>query len=171
MHTCISGSCSYTVFILFRNAINENKNVKLLIFQKRHFLVKCFCMSYCQRKWFCCLNFSIYCKHLLNFSCTFDHAHIRLSFLFRAQRAKPCILFFDEFDSLAPRRGHDSTGVTDRVVNQLLTQLDGVESLSGVCVLAATSRPDLLDPALLRPGRLDKQILCPLPNKVFVKCL
>lgn len=62
------------------------------------------------------------------------------------------------------RRGHDSTGVTDRVVNQLLTQLDGIESLSGVCVLAATSRPDLLDPALLRPGRLDRQILCPLPD-------
>ncbi|KAK5645874.1 hypothetical protein RI129_004338 [Pyrocoelia pectoralis] len=82
----------------------------------------------------------------------------------KAQSAKPCILFFDEFDSLAPRRGHDSTGVTDRVVNQLLTQLDGVESVSGVCVLAATSRPDLLDPALLRPGRLDRQILCPLPN-------
>jgi len=83
----------------------------------------------------------------------------------KAQSAKPCILFFDEFDSLAPRRGHDSTGVTDRVVNQLLTQLDGIESLSGVCVLAATSRPDLLDPALLRPGRLDRQILCPLPNQ------
>ncbi|CAH1979790.1 unnamed protein product [Acanthoscelides obtectus] len=83
----------------------------------------------------------------------------------KAQRAKPCILFFDEFDSLAPRRGHDNTGVTDRVVNQFLTQLDGIESLVGVCVLAATSRPDLLDPALLRPGRLDRQILCPLPNK------
>ncbi|XP_025833897.1 peroxisome biogenesis protein 1-like isoform X3 [Agrilus planipennis] len=82
----------------------------------------------------------------------------------KAQSAKPCILFFDEFDSFAPRRGHDSTGVTDRVVNQLLTQLDGVESLSGVCVLAATSRPDLLDPALLRPGRLDKQIFCPFPD-------
>ena len=49
----------------------------------------------------------------------------------RASSAKPCILFFDEFDSLAPRRGHDSTGVTDRVVNQLLTQLDGVEGLDG----------------------------------------
>lgn len=51
--------------------------------------------------------------------------------LCRAQAAKPCILFFDEFDSLAPRRGHDNTGVTDRVVNQLLTQLDGVEGLEG----------------------------------------
>ncbi|KAJ1520189.1 hypothetical protein ONE63_004402 [Megalurothrips usitatus] len=84
---------------------------------------------------------------------------------FKAQSAKPCVLFFDEFDSLAPRRGHDNTGVTDRVVNQLLTQLDGVESLVGVWVLAATSRPDLLDPALLRPGRLDRAVLCPLPDE------
>ncbi|XP_055867831.1 peroxisomal ATPase PEX1-like isoform X2 [Biomphalaria glabrata] len=82
----------------------------------------------------------------------------------RAQNAKPCILFFDEFDSIAPKRGHDNTGVTDRVVNQLLTQLDGVEGLQGVFVLAATSRPDLIDPALLRPGRLDKSILCEMPN-------
>ncbi|XP_016359747.1 peroxisome biogenesis factor 1-like [Sinocyclocheilus anshuiensis] len=83
----------------------------------------------------------------------------------RAQQAKPCILFFDEFDSLAPRRGHDNTGVTDRVVNQLLTQLDGVEGLTGVYVLAATSRPDLIDPALLRPGRLDKSLYCPPPDR------
>ncbi|XP_077159042.1 peroxisomal ATPase PEX1 isoform X2 [Paroedura picta] len=83
----------------------------------------------------------------------------------RAQAAKPCILFFDEFDSLAPRRGHDNTGVTDRVVNQLLTQLDGVEGLEGVYVLAATSRPDLIDPALLRPGRLDKCLYCPQPDQ------
>jgi peroxin-1 len=82
----------------------------------------------------------------------------------RAQAAKPCILFFDEFDSIAPKRGHDSTGVTDRVVNQLLTQMDGAEGLSGVYVLAATSRPDLIDPALLRPGRLDKSLLCDFPN-------
>ncbi|KAJ7991800.1 hypothetical protein DPEC_G00287630 [Dallia pectoralis] len=83
----------------------------------------------------------------------------------RAQTAKPCILFFDEFDSLAPRRGHDNTGVTDRVVNQLLTQLDGVEGLQGVYVLAATSRPDLIDPALLRPGRLDKSLYFPPPDQ------
>ncbi|TWU76935.1 Peroxisome biosynthesis protein pex1 [Metarhizium rileyi] len=82
----------------------------------------------------------------------------------RAQAAKPCVLFFDEFDSIAPKRGHDSTGVTDRVVNQLLTQMDGAEGLSGVYVLAATSRPDLIDPALLRPGRLDKSLLCDLPS-------
>ncbi|XP_025728656.1 peroxisomal ATPase PEX1 isoform X3 [Callorhinus ursinus] len=83
----------------------------------------------------------------------------------RAQAAKPCILFFDEFESIAPRRGHDNTGVTDRVVNQLLTQLDGVEGLQGVYVLAATSRPDLIDPALLRPGRLDKCVYCPPPDQ------
>ncbi|WEW60037.1 Peroxisome biosynthesis protein pex1 [Emydomyces testavorans] len=82
----------------------------------------------------------------------------------RAEAARPCILFFDEFDSIAPKRGHDSTGVTDRVVNQLLTQMDGAEGLSGVYVLAATSRPDLIDPALLRPGRLDKSLLCDMPN-------
>ncbi|KAL0077722.1 P-loop containing nucleoside triphosphate hydrolase protein [Phycomyces blakesleeanus] len=82
----------------------------------------------------------------------------------RAQAAKPCVLFFDEFDSIAPRRGHDSTGVTDRVVNQMLTQMDGAEGLDGVYVLAATSRPDLIDPALLRPGRLDKALLCGMPS-------
>lgn len=82
----------------------------------------------------------------------------------RAQAAKPCILFFDEFDSIAPKRGHDSTGVTDRVVNQMLTQMDGAEGLDGVYVLAATSRPDLIDSALLRPGRLDKSLLCDMPS-------
>ncbi|KAF9902887.1 Peroxisome biosynthesis protein pex1 [Linnemannia zychae] len=82
----------------------------------------------------------------------------------RAQAAKPCVLFFDEFDSIAPKRGHDSTGVTDRVVNQMLTQMDGAEGLDGVYVLAATSRPDLIDPALLRPGRLDKSLLCGMPT-------
>ncbi|KAJ9520077.1 hypothetical protein QJQ45_030122, partial [Haematococcus lacustris] len=84
----------------------------------------------------------------------------------RAAAAAPSVLFFDEFDSIAPPRGHDSTGVTDRVVNQLLTELDGVEGLRGVCVLAATSRPDLIDAALLRPGRLDRLVLCGLPNEV-----
>jgi peroxin-1 len=83
----------------------------------------------------------------------------------RASAAAPCILFFDEFDAIAPRRGHDNTGVTDRVVNQFLTQLDGVEVLEGVYVLAATSRPDLIDPALLRPGRLDKCLFVGIPNR------
>jgi peroxin-1 len=77
----------------------------------------------------------------------------------RAAAAAPCIVFFDEFESLAPKRGHDSTyyqntsfltirGVTDRVVNQLLTQMDGVQSNNGVYVLAATSRPDLVSSIL-----------------------
>lgn len=82
----------------------------------------------------------------------------------RAQSVKPCILFFDEFDSIAPKRGHDSTGVTDRIVNQLLTQMDGVEGLDNVYVLVATSRPDLIDPALLRPGRIDKSVICNMPT-------
>lgn len=84
----------------------------------------------------------------------------------KAKALKPCIIFFDEFDSVAPKRGHDSTGVTDRVVNQLLTQMDGAEGLdAGVYILAATSRPDLIDPALLRPGRIDKSVLCNIPNR------
>lgn len=82
----------------------------------------------------------------------------------KAKSARPCVLFFDEFDSLAPRRGHDSTGVTDRVVNQLLTELDGVKSLEGVSIICATSRPDLIDPALLRSGRIDRLVECQLPN-------
>ncbi|TMW62309.1 hypothetical protein Poli38472_009802 [Pythium oligandrum] len=84
----------------------------------------------------------------------------------RAASAAPSVLFLDEFDSIAPRRGADNTGVTDRLVNQLLTFLDGVESRKGVYVLAATSRPDMIDPALLRPGRLDKSLYCGFPNEV-----
>ncbi|CAJ2650357.1 unnamed protein product [Trifolium pratense] len=82
----------------------------------------------------------------------------------KAAAAAPCLLFFDEFDSIAPKRGHDNTGVTDRVVNQFLTELDGVEILAGVFVFAATSRPDLLDAALLRPGRLDRLLFCDFPS-------
>jgi peroxin-1 len=83
----------------------------------------------------------------------------------RAVAAAPCILFLDEFDALAPRRGTDHTGVTDRVVNQLLTYLDGVEStLNNVFVIAATSRPDKVDPALLRPGRLEQHIYVGYPE-------
>lgn len=83
----------------------------------------------------------------------------------RASVAAPCVLFFDEFDAIAPKRGHDNTGVSDRVVNQLLTELDGVEGLKGVVVVGATSRPDLIDPALLRPGRLDKLLYCDFPSE------
>lgn len=85
----------------------------------------------------------------------------------RAHQSAPCILCLDEFDALAPKRGTDSTGVTDRVVNQLLTFLDGVEDFSTagtVYVVAATSRPDKIDPALLRPGRLEKHVYVGLPE-------
>ena len=86
----------------------------------------------------------------------------------RAYAAAPCILFLDDFDALAPRRGTDHTGVTDRVVNQLLTFLDGVESGNRgegmVYIVGATSRPDKIDPALLRPGRLEKHIYIGYPD-------
>ena len=83
----------------------------------------------------------------------------------RPQAARPCILFFDEMDAVAPRRGKDNTGVTDRVVNAFLTELDGVEERNGVYVIGATSRPDTIDPAILRPGRLDTMALCDFPDR------
>ena len=84
----------------------------------------------------------------------------------RARQASPCIIFFDEIDSIAPIRGiGGETSVTERVVSQLLTELDGIESLHGVVVLAATNRADMIDTALLRPGRFDKIILVPMPDK------
>jgi peroxin-1 len=83
----------------------------------------------------------------------------------KAMAMKPAILFFDEFDSLVPKRGSGQSGVTDRIVNQFLCYLDGVEDRDGVFVMAATSRPDLVDVALLRPGRIDKAILCNFPDE------
>ncbi|VDM64003.1 unnamed protein product [Angiostrongylus costaricensis] len=87
----------------------------------------------------------------------------------RARASAPCIIIFDELDSLAPQRGSDSTGVTDRVVNQLLTEMDGAEGLQGVFVIGCSSRIDLIDSALLRPGRFDHLLECHIPNKV-VRC-
>lgn len=85
----------------------------------------------------------------------------------RAYNASPALLFFDEFEALAPKRGSDNTGVTDRVVNQLLTFMDGVETGKGTLyILAATTRPDMIDSALLRPGRLDKHIYVGLPESL-----
>jgi len=86
----------------------------------------------------------------------------------RARAAAPCVLFFDELDSLAPRRGGGGEGGGDaaiRVVNQLLTEMDGMESRKATFVIAATNRPDMIDPAMLRPGRLDKLLYVPLPDK------
>ncbi len=85
----------------------------------------------------------------------------------KARQVAPCVVFFDEFDAIAPRRGNESgNNVTERMVNQLLTELDGVEVLNDVVFIAATNRPDLIDPALLRPGRIDKLIIVPAPDEV-----
>lgn len=84
----------------------------------------------------------------------------------KARQASPAIVFFDEIDSIAPVRGAGSdTFVTERVVSQILTELDGLEELQDVVVIAATNRIDMVDPALLRPGRIDRLIYIPLPNK------
>lgn len=83
----------------------------------------------------------------------------------RATLSAPCVIFFDELDSLCPKRGSDSNTSSERVVNQLLTEMDGLEERRGVFVIAATNRPDIIDPAMLRPGRLDKLLYVPLPDK------
>jgi len=83
----------------------------------------------------------------------------------RAKQVAPCIIFFDEIDSLAGRRGVEmGNKVTERVLNQLLAEMDGIENLHDVVVLGATNRPDMLDPALLRPGRFDRLISISAPN-------
>lgn len=83
----------------------------------------------------------------------------------RARDSAPSLIFLDEVDALAPRRGQSSdSGVTDRVVAALLTELDGIDPLRDVVVLGATNRPDLIDPALLRPGRLEKLVFVPPPD-------
>merc|ERR1712232_773135 len=83
----------------------------------------------------------------------------------QAAAAAPSVIFFDELEALAPKRGGDSTGVTDRVVNQMLTYLDGVEDRGRVYVIAATGRPDLVDQALMRPGRFDRICFCGMPDE------
>jgi ribosome biogenesis ATPase len=85
----------------------------------------------------------------------------------RARSSYPCVVFFDELDSLVPKRGSDhggGSGVSERVVNQLLTEMDGIDSRRSIFVIAATNRPELIDPAMLRPGRLDKLLYVPLPT-------
>ncbi|MCJ7464068.1 MAG: CDC48 family AAA ATPase, partial [Thermoplasmata archaeon] len=84
----------------------------------------------------------------------------------KAKQVSPSIVFLDELDAIAPKRGgHFDSGATERVVNQLLTSMDGLEDLENVMVIAATNRPDIVDPALLRPGRFDKLILIPVPDE------
>jgi len=85
----------------------------------------------------------------------------------KAKQVAPCIVFLDEIDAIAHRRGgyEGDSGVSERIVNQLLTSMDGLESREGVLVVAATNRPDMVDPALLRAGRFDKLLLLPVPDE------
>jgi transitional endoplasmic reticulum ATPase len=88
----------------------------------------------------------------------------------KARQTAPTIIFFDEIDSLAPRRSASSdTHVSEQVVNQMLTEIDGLEEMHDVVIIAATNRPDILDTALLRPGRFDRMILIPAPDKATRK--
>ncbi|MHA1883876.1 MAG: CDC48 family AAA ATPase [Promethearchaeota archaeon] len=85
----------------------------------------------------------------------------------KAKMAAPCIIFFDEFDSIAPSRGRHTSdsGVSEKVLSQFLTELDGLEVMKDIVVIAATNRPDILDPALIRPGRIDRILLVPAPDE------
>lgn len=84
----------------------------------------------------------------------------------KARQASPCVIFMDEIDSIAPTRsGGDNNNVTERVISQMLTEMDGLEAMNNVVVIAATNRPDIIDPALLRPGRFDKSIYIGPPDK------
>jgi transitional endoplasmic reticulum ATPase len=83
----------------------------------------------------------------------------------KARQAAPCVIFLDEIDSIAPVRGTSSdSGVSERVISQILTEMDGLEALHNVVVIAATNRPDIIDPALLRPGRFDRLVYIPPPD-------
>jgi transitional endoplasmic reticulum ATPase len=83
----------------------------------------------------------------------------------KARQAAPCVVFMDEIDAIAPVRGRSSdSGVTERVISQLLTEMDGLETLHNVVVIAATNRPDMIDPALLRPGRFDRLVFISTPD-------
>lgn len=86
----------------------------------------------------------------------------------KARAASPCVLFFDELDSIAVARGSsqgDAGGAGDRVINQLLTEMDGVGAKKNIFFIGATNRPEILDEAIIRPGRLDQLIYIPLPDQ------
>jgi len=86
----------------------------------------------------------------------------------KARMAAPAIVFFDEIDSLVPRRGlgFSDSGVSERVISQLLTEMDGIVGLEDIVIVAATNRPDMVDPAVLRPGRFDRLIYVPEPDEI-----
>eukprot|EP01112_Ceratiomyxa_fruticulosa_P004785 TRINITY_DN15331_c0_g1_i1.p1 TRINITY_DN15331_c0_g1~~TRINITY_DN15331_c0_g1_i1.p1 ORF type:complete len:244 (-),score=57.84 TRINITY_DN15331_c0_g1_i1:58-789(-) len=95
-----------------------------------------------------------------------SEANVREIF-YIARQAAPCVLFFDELDSIARARGSssgDAGGAGDRVINQILTEMDGMGAKKNVFIIGATNRPDIIDPAILRPGRLDQLIYIPLPD-------
>jgi peroxin-1 len=108
--------------------------------------------------------FSVKCSDILNKYIGESEAAVRDIFE-KAMSVSPSIIFFDEFETIVPRRNSSNTGVTDRVVNQFLCYLDGVASVEGVYIVAATSRPELIDPALLRPGRIDTKIFLDYPSE------
>eukprot|EP00929_Paragymnodinium_shiwhaense_P000830 TRINITY_DN101038_c0_g1_i1.p1 TRINITY_DN101038_c0_g1~~TRINITY_DN101038_c0_g1_i1.p1 ORF type:complete len:824 (-),score=213.12 TRINITY_DN101038_c0_g1_i1:120-2591(-) len=83
----------------------------------------------------------------------------------RARSSSPCVIFFDELDALVPKRTGEGSSGAERVVNQMLTEMDGVHSRAQVYVIGATNRPDIVDPAMLRPGRLDRLLFVPLPTE------
>ncbi|KAM4096468.1 hypothetical protein ACJW30_08G107100 [Castanea mollissima] len=107
-----------------------------------------------------------------------SEANVREIF-YKARQSAPCVLFFDELDSIATQRGNsvgDAGGAVDRVLNQLLTEMDDIFAKKTVFIIGATNRPDIIDPALLRPGRLDQLIYIPLPEEesryqIFKSCL
>jgi SpoVK/Ycf46/Vps4 family AAA+-type ATPase len=113
----------------------------------------------------CSLNFlSVKGPELLNMYIGESEKNVRELFE-RARALQPCVLFFDELDSLAPKRGQGSDlGVMDRIVSQLLTEIDSLQTASKLFIIGATNRPDLLDSALLRPGRFDKMVFLGIPD-------
>ncbi|EFN84409.1 Nuclear valosin-containing protein-like [Harpegnathos saltator] len=111
------------------------------------------------------INFiSVKGPELLNMYVGESEKAVRQCFL-RARNSAPCVIFFDELDALCPKRTENDHSATSRVVNQMLTEMDGVEGRQGVFLMAASNRPDIIDPAVLRPGRLDKILYVDLPNE------
>ncbi|XP_076656599.1 nuclear valosin-containing protein-like smid isoform X1 [Halictus rubicundus] len=110
------------------------------------------------------INFiSVKGPELLNMYVGESEKAVRQCFM-RARNSAPCVIFFDELDALCPRRSDGDNSATSRVVNQMLTEMDGVEERQGVFLMAASNRPDIIDPAVLRPGRLDKILYVDLPT-------
>ncbi|KAJ3340885.1 hypothetical protein HDU83_006893 [Entophlyctis luteolus] len=112
----------------------------------------------------CCNFISVKGPELLNKFVGESERGVRMVFS-RAASSAPCVIFFDELDALCPARSSDSENQSaSRLVNTLLTELDGMNTRSQVYIIAATNRPDMIDPAMLRPGRLDKTLYVDLPS-------